>query len=105
MSPACHICRHSGVRTCDPQEAELRCTICGRCEREAVAEQFGNAPLASSGIRAITIEPGDRVTFMSERLQRVVTRTVISVGLDYVKVVDNGVRHLPEREIKSVVRR
>ncbi len=31
---ACHICKQTGDRTFDLQEAEINCTICGRCERE-----------------------------------------------------------------------
>jgi hypothetical protein len=27
----CHICKQTGQRTCDPQEAEIKCMICGKC--------------------------------------------------------------------------
>lgn len=30
----CHVCRYTGERICDPQEAQIRCLICGRCEAE-----------------------------------------------------------------------
>ena len=35
---ACMICRRTGERICDPDEADLRCMICGYCEREAADE-------------------------------------------------------------------
>lgn len=31
----CHICQRTGVRTCDEEEAEIKCMICGFCEAEA----------------------------------------------------------------------
>ena len=31
---SCHICKITGIRTCDPQEAELKCEICGFCKIE-----------------------------------------------------------------------
>jgi hypothetical protein len=34
MAPTCHICVISGVRTCDPEEAELKCEVCGFCAAE-----------------------------------------------------------------------
>ena len=37
---ACHICKKSGVRTCCPEEAEVKCMICGYCEREAIKDEF-----------------------------------------------------------------
>lgn len=37
---SCHICKRTGVRTCDPEEAEIKCQICGFCEREAVKDAF-----------------------------------------------------------------
>lgn len=37
---SCHICKHNGERTCDPEEAALKCFLCGRCEREAILDQF-----------------------------------------------------------------
>jgi hypothetical protein len=35
---SCHICSRTGIRTCDAEEAEMKCHICGFCEREAVKE-------------------------------------------------------------------
>ena len=37
---SCHICVKTGARTCDPQEAEMKCMICGHCEREAIKDEF-----------------------------------------------------------------
>lgn len=37
---SCHICVRTGERTCDPQEAEIKCLICGFCERQALKEEF-----------------------------------------------------------------
>lgn len=37
---ACHICVKTGIRTCDPEEAEIKCMLCGYCEREALKEAF-----------------------------------------------------------------
>lgn len=34
----CHICKRTGIRECNPEEAEIKCTICGFCEREALRE-------------------------------------------------------------------
>lgn len=31
---SCHICVRTGEKTCDLEEAELKCMICGRCEKE-----------------------------------------------------------------------
>ena len=33
---SCHICVRTGERTCDLEEAELKCVICGWCGREAL---------------------------------------------------------------------
>jgi len=30
----CHICKVTGVRTCDAQEAEIKCEVCGYCKRQ-----------------------------------------------------------------------
>jgi hypothetical protein len=35
---SCHVCKRTGVRTCNSDEAEIKCTICGFCEREALRE-------------------------------------------------------------------
>lgn len=35
---ACFVCKHTGERICDAEEAEIRCMICGRCEREKEEE-------------------------------------------------------------------
>lgn len=34
---SCFRCKYDGTRICDPVEAELRCTVCGRCEAERLA--------------------------------------------------------------------
>lgn len=31
---SCHICVRTGEKTCDPEEANVKCMICGRCEAE-----------------------------------------------------------------------
>ena len=43
---ACHICKRTGIRTCDATEAEFMCSICGFCraekdrkEREDIAKE------------------------------------------------------------------
>jgi hypothetical protein len=36
MACACHVCKRTGERTCDAEEAEVKCMVCGWCEREAV---------------------------------------------------------------------
>lgn len=38
----CHVCKRTGIRECDPATAEIKCTICGFCERQALREQFQN---------------------------------------------------------------
>ena len=47
---ACHICKRTGVRTCDPYEADIKCLICGFCNKENIriknlknGEDFENA--------------------------------------------------------------
>lgn len=30
----CHICKRTGIRECDPHEAEIKCMICGFCSKE-----------------------------------------------------------------------
>jgi hypothetical protein len=37
---SCHICKRTGIRECDPQEAEVKCMVCGFCEKEALREQI-----------------------------------------------------------------
>lgn len=37
-SMSCHVCVYSGVKTCNAEEAELKCLICGRCEAEKAKE-------------------------------------------------------------------
>jgi len=32
----CHICIRTGERTCDPEDSELKCMVCGWCERQAL---------------------------------------------------------------------
>jgi len=32
---SCFVCRHTGQKVCDEEEAEIMCLLCGRCEREA----------------------------------------------------------------------
>jgi ribosomal protein L37E len=34
MSVTCHVCKRTGIRTCDYDEAEIKCMICGFCEAE-----------------------------------------------------------------------
>jgi hypothetical protein len=34
MACACHVCRRTGIRTCDPEEAAIKCHICGFCDAE-----------------------------------------------------------------------
>lgn len=36
---SCHICKRTGEKTCNLQEAEIKCMVCGRCELERVMEQ------------------------------------------------------------------
>ena len=36
---ACHRCIRTGVGTCDPSEAEIKCMICGFCEAEIKRKQ------------------------------------------------------------------
>ena len=36
----CHTCKRTGVRECDPEAAEIRCTICGYCESNTKQEDF-----------------------------------------------------------------
>lgn len=35
---SCFICRRTGIRTCDAEEAEIRCMVCGFCERHPLPE-------------------------------------------------------------------
>ena len=30
----CHICRRTGIRTCNEEEAEIKCLLCGFCDKE-----------------------------------------------------------------------
>jgi hypothetical protein len=39
-----HICKRTGIRESESETAEIKCTICGFCEREAVREEFENPP-------------------------------------------------------------
>jgi len=32
---SCHICKRTGIRTCNVEEAEFMCDICGFCAAEA----------------------------------------------------------------------
>lgn len=32
---SCHTCKVTGIRTCDPEEAEIKCMICGFRECQA----------------------------------------------------------------------
>ena len=51
---------------------------------------------------AYAIAPNDRVSFFDPQVRKHVTRTVLSVGLDYVKVVIHGsVAAIPATEITS----
>ena len=36
--PACFVCKRTGEKICDGEEAEIRCTVCGRCEAERLKE-------------------------------------------------------------------
>ena len=36
---ACHICKTTGIRTCDKDEAEIKCMICGYCDAEKEREK------------------------------------------------------------------
>lgn len=31
---SCYICKTTGIRTCDKEEAEIKCAVCGFCEAE-----------------------------------------------------------------------
>lgn len=33
---SCHTCKRTGIRECNPAEAEVKCMVCGFCEREYV---------------------------------------------------------------------
>lgn len=35
---SCHVCFVTGIRECNPQEAEIKCMVCGYCERQAVKD-------------------------------------------------------------------
>ena len=35
---SCHICKRTGIRECDPAAADIKCELCGFCEREAIKE-------------------------------------------------------------------
>ena len=41
----CHICKRTGVRTCDPKEAEIKCMVCGFCESDQKREAQKKAAL------------------------------------------------------------
>jgi hypothetical protein len=34
MACACHVCKRTGIRECDPEAAEIKCMLCGFCETE-----------------------------------------------------------------------
>lgn len=36
---ACHKCVYTGEKTCNAQEAKIKCLICGRCEAERIKEE------------------------------------------------------------------
>lgn len=36
---ACFKCKRTGEKICDAEEAEIRCMVCGYCEREAIKEE------------------------------------------------------------------
>lgn len=37
---SCHICIRTGIRECDPAAAEIKCELCGFCEREALRKEL-----------------------------------------------------------------
>ena len=48
------------------------------------------------------LAPNDRVSFFDPKVRKHVTRTVLAVGLDYVKIMLRGsVAIIPETEITS----
>ena len=48
------------------------------------------------------LAPNDRVSFFDPKVRKHVTRTVLAVGLDYVKVIiHGGVAAIPATEITS----
>ena len=51
---------------------------------------------------AYAIAPNDRVAFFDKKVRKHVTRTVLAVGLGYVKVIIHGsVATIPAAEITS----
>lgn len=42
MAVTCHICKRTGIRTCDEEEAEIRCMICGFCDAEKLRTEREN---------------------------------------------------------------
>ena len=45
---ACHICKRTGIRECNPEYASIKCEICGFCKcqelREAMKETKKETP-------------------------------------------------------------
>ena len=37
---ACHRCVVTGIRTCDPEEAEIKCELCGWCKTHEVKFKY-----------------------------------------------------------------
>lgn len=37
---SCFRCKRTGEKICDAAEAEIRCMVCGFCERKAIKDQF-----------------------------------------------------------------
>jgi len=31
---ACHKCKVTGIKTCDPEEAEIKCSLCNFCKNK-----------------------------------------------------------------------
>ena len=51
---------------------------------------------------AYAIAPNDRVSFFDKKVRKHLTRTALSVGLDYVKIMlRGGVATIPAAEITS----
>jgi len=49
MASACHVCRYTGERECDPQAADIKCLLCGRCSAESLTST--GEPLPSDPVQ------------------------------------------------------
>lgn len=36
---ACHICKVTKIRTCDPEEADIKCSVCGYCAAQELLKK------------------------------------------------------------------